>query len=301
MPNKRKATSKMSNKQVKKQKTNRNENDEVEEKSSEITVQEPSKSFNLKIISWNVNGIRAGLKNGIMSYLESEDCDILCLQETKCNSQSMPSEIKNWNKFSHKYFSYSKQDGYAGVALFSKVEPLKVDYGIGNKEFDDEGRIITAHYDNFILVNAYVVNAGQGLKRLDYKLKFDEEFREYLQRMDAEKPVILCGDLNVAHKEIDLENPKTNLKTAGFTVEERADFTTLLNAGFIDSYRLLYPTKRKAYTYWGYRFNCRAKDIGWRLDYFVISNSLEKNLVDNQIAKHIMGSDHCPIILYMDL
>lgn len=298
MPKKRKTVSTMPNK-VKKQKTDiNNENEEI---SSEITAQEPSKSFNLKIISWNINGIRAALKNGIMNYLEAETCDILCLQETKCNLKSMPSEIKNWNKFPHKYFLESKQDGYAGVALFSKIKPLKVDYGIGNKEYDDEGRIITAHYDNFILVNAYVVNAGQGLKRLDYKMKFDEDFREYLQQMDAEKPVILCGDLNVAHKEIDLENPKTNLKTAGFTIEERADFTTLLDTGFIDSYRLLYPNKRKAYTYWGYRFNCRAKDIGWRLDYFVLSNRLEKNLVDNQIAKNIMGSDHCPIILYLDL
>nr|XP_027197993.1 uncharacterized protein LOC113792275 [Dermatophagoides pteronyssinus] len=259
------------------------------------------KPFNLKIISWNVNGIRAALKNGCLKFLESESCDILAIQETKCNDKTFPLELKQWPKFPYKYYVSSKQDGYAGVALFSKQKPLSVEYGIGKREFDDEGRIITAYYDNFILVNAYVVNAGQGLKRLDFKLKFDQDFREYLKKLDEQKPVIICGDLNCAHKEIDLENPKTNTKTAGFTPEERADFDCLLNSGFIDSFRLLYPNQRKCYTYWGYRFNCRAKDIGWRLDYFLLSKRIEKNLIDNRIYKHIMGSDHCPIVLYLNL
>ncbi|KAH9515915.1 DNA-(apurinic or apyrimidinic site) lyase, variant 2 [Dermatophagoides farinae] len=185
---------------------------------------------------------------------------------------------------------YQLIHGYAGVALFSKRKPLSVEYGIGKPEFDDEGRIITAVYDNFILVNAYVVNAGQGLKRLDFKLQFDQDFREYLQKLDEQKPVILCGDLNCAHKEIDLENPKTNTKTAGFTPEERADFDRLLDAGFIDSFRVLYPNQHKCYTYWGYRFNCRAKDIGWRLDYFLLSERIMANLIDNRIFKHVMGT-----------
>ncbi|OTF71129.1 DNA-(apurinic or apyrimidinic site) lyase-like protein [Euroglyphus maynei] len=259
------------------------------------------KPYNLKIISWNVNGIRAALKNGIMNFLNSESCDILAIQETKCNDKTFPIELKNWPNFPYKYYVSSKQDGYAGVALFSKQKPLSVEYGIGKPEFDDEGRIITAFYENFILVNAYVVNAGQGLKRLDFKLQFDQDFREYLQKLDEQKPVILCGDLNCAHKEIDLENPKTNTKTAGFTPEERADFDRLLNIGFIDSFRSLYPNQRKSYTYWGYRFNCRAKDIGWRLDYFLLSERIANNLIDNRIFKHVMGSDHCPIALYMNM
>lgn len=256
---------------------------------------------NLRIISWNVNGIRAAIKNGIMEYLESMNCDILCLQETKCNDKNFPKEIKDWKKFQYQYFKASDQDGYAGVALFSASEPNKVTYGIGSPKFDCEGRIITAFFDKFILINAYFPNAGQNLKRLDYKLEFNQEFLKFLLRLNSGRPIILCGDLNVAHKEIDLENPKTNTKTAGFTIQERQEFTKLLDSGFIDSFRLLYPDRLKSYTYWGYRFNCRAKDIGWRLDYFVISERLKNNLIDNKIDKEVMGSDHCPIILLLSI
>lgn len=248
MPPKRKKTEAAKNSNIKKlQKLSADEQREKEESSSMSTNVDESmmKPFNLKIISWNVNGIRAAMKNGILNFLNSESCDILAIQETKCNDKTFPSELKNWPNFPYKYYVSSKQDGYAGVALFSKRKPLSVEYGIGKPEFDDEGRIITAVYDNFILVNAYVVNAGQGLKRLDFKLQFDQDFREYLQKLDEQKPVILCGDLNCAHKEIDLENPKTNTKTAGFTPEERADFDRLLDAGFIDSFRVLYPNQHK--------------------------------------------------------
>ncbi|KAH9417253.1 DNA-(apurinic or apyrimidinic site) lyase [Dermatophagoides pteronyssinus] len=240
------------------------DNDDEQQQSSTISTENNDdnnddekmmKPFNLKIISWNVNGIRAALKNGCLKFFESESCDILAIQETKCNDKTFPLELKQWPKFPYKYYVSSKQDGYAGVALFSKQKPLSVEYGIGKREFDDEGRIITAYYDNFILVNAYVVNAGQGLKRLDFKLQFDQDFQ------------------------IDLENPKTNTKTAGFTPEERTDFDHLLNSGFIDSFRLLYPNQRKCYTYWGYRFNCRTKDIGWRLDYFLLSKHIVNQII----------------------
>lgn len=266
-----------------------------------VRKSDKGQSFNMKIVSWNVNGVRAALKNKAFDYLKAESCDILCLQETKCADKDFPAELKNWKEFPFKYYSISSQDGYAGVALFSKQKPLRVDCGLGIEEHDQEGRVITAVYENCIVVNAYVPNAGRGLKRLQYRMRFDDDFRAYLKRLDSERPLILCGDLNVAHKEIDLENPKTNAKTAGFTPEERANFTALLETGFVDSFRLLYPDQRRAYTFWSYMHNARAKNVGWRLDYFLASQRLAQDVCDCQIRSRVMGSDHCPIALYLGL
>lgn len=268
---------------------------------SAVPLAPNGQAFNTKLVSWNVNGVRAVLKNKGMDYLIGEPCDVLCLQEVKCSQSTFPSELKTWKEFPHKYYALSDQDGYAGVAIFSKVEPSQVDYGLGNSEHDAEGRVITAHFDKFILVNAYVPNAGRGLKRLDYRMKWDQDFLAHLSKLDAIKPVVLCGDLNVSHQEIDLENPKTNHKTAGFTPQERDNFTRLLSSGFIDSYRNLYPEQTKAYTFWSYMRAARAKNIGWRLDYFVLSTRLGDNVCDHQLRQHVMGSDHCPVILYLAL
>lgn len=263
------------------------------------TVEANGKMSTLKIISWNVNGIRAVLKNKAMQYLNAESCDVLCFQETKCSDKDFPIELKNWKEFPFKYYCASEQIGYAGVAMFCKQKPTSVEYGLGEAKHDAEGRIITAHFDDFILVNAYIPNAGRGLKRLDYRMEFDGDLLDYLKNLDKQKPVILCGDLNVSHKEIDLENPKTNVKNAGFTPEERANFTTLLENGFVDSFRHFYADKPKCYTFWSYMRNARAKNIGWRLDYFVASERLMSRVCDNQIRSEVMGSDHAPIVLYL--
>lgn len=255
---------------------------------------------NKKIISWNVNGLRAALKNGAFEYLRSEDADIICLQETKCSKKDVPDQFATWKEYPFKYYCDSKKAGYAGVALFSKKQPLSVAYGLSMAEHDLEGRLITATFDDFILVNAYVPNAGRGLDRLDYRIEqWDEDLRRHLAVLDALKPVILCGDLNVSHKEIDLANPKTNTKTAGFTPQERASFSKLLEGGFIDSFRVLYPDLREQYTFWSYMRGARAKNVGWRLDYFVLSRRLQDALCDNQIRSSVMGSDHCPVVLYL--
>lgn len=281
-----------------------------ESKSSEETtfgppVQVPfnGKTFNTKIVSWNVNGIRAVLKKGATDFLKNLECDILCLQEIKCNEDTFPKEFNNdWKMFPHKYSQFSKNSGYAGVSIFSKIEPIEVEYGLKNEKLNDEGRVITAHYEKFILVNAYTPNSGRGLVRLDYRInEWDKEFREHLQQLDAKKPVILCGDLNVAHKEIDLMNPKTNTKTAGFTPQERESFSQLLEAGFIDSFRFLYPDRRNAFTFWSAMSKARERNVGWRLDYFVTSERFKAKVVDNQILCDVMGSDHCPVALYLNL
>ncbi|XP_037783431.1 DNA-(apurinic or apyrimidinic site) endonuclease-like [Penaeus monodon] len=256
--------------------------------------------WNLKIVSWNVDGVRAWLKKDGMSVLELEDPDILCLQETKCSEKKLPDELKNVKGYKS-YFVEAKTEGYSGVALYSKVEPVSVKYGFDEKEHDDEGRCITAEYEKFYLVTSYVPNAGKGLMTLDKRMDWDPKFRKYLKELDEKKPVILCGDLNVSHKEIDLANPKGNKKNAGFTQEERDGFTELLNAGFVDSFRHLYPDKEKQYTFWTYMMNCRARNIGWRLDYFVISERLVPQLCDNLIRTSLYGSDHCPITLLMHM
>jgi AP endonuclease-1 len=259
------------------------------------------KTWNMKFSSWNVNGIRAWVEKNGHSFITAEDPDIFCLQETKCSSDSLPGSIKKFPGYK-KYWLSGDKDGYSGTALFSKQEPVKVTYGIEVEKHDKEGRVITAEYDKFYFVAAYVPNAGRGLPRLDYRTQeWDVDFRNYLMKLDKVKPVILCGDLNVAHREIDLANPKTNTRTAGFTKEEREQFSELLKCGFIDSFRHLYPDVTGAYTYWTYMSNARAKNVGWRLDYFVISERLKDALCDCVIRKDVHGSDHCPITLLLHL
>ncbi|CAG2100217.1 unnamed protein product [Medioppia subpectinata] len=257
--------------------------------------------FNKKIMSWNVAGLRALLKKNRLKDFETEDADIVCLQEVKCQQKDIPEEINVWAKYKYKYYNLGEKPGYSGVCLFSKEKPLQVKNGIGLKEHDSEGRVITAEFPDFYLVTTYVPNSGRGLVRLDYRQKWNNDFDEYLIALKAKKGVILCGDLNVSHKEIDLENPKTNTKTAGFTAEEREDFTRFLSKGFVDSFRHFYPNDKKCYTYWSYFRNARDRDIGWRLDYFVVSEQLMANICDNQIRKQIKGSDHCPILLYLSI
>uniref|UniRef100_V5IDJ2 DNA-(apurinic or apyrimidinic site) endonuclease n=2 Tax=Ixodes ricinus TaxID=34613 RepID=V5IDJ2_IXORI len=258
------------------------------------------KPWNLKICSWNVNGVRAWLGKEGLSFLEKENPDVFAIQETKCSDAKLPKEVKDVEGY-HSYFLAGDQEGYSGVGLLSKIKPLDVKYGIGKEEHDKEGRVITAEFDKFYLVATYVPNAGKKLVRLNYRMDWDKDFRAYLKELETKKPVVLCGDLNVAHQEIDIANPKGNKRNAGFTQEERDGFTTLLNSGFLDSFRHLYPKKEKAYTFWTYMMNARAKDVGWRLDYFVLSKSLEKNLSNSIILKDVMGSDHCPITLLLNL
>ncbi|XP_052239360.1 exodeoxyribonuclease-like isoform X2 [Dreissena polymorpha] len=253
---------------------------------------------NWKIASWNVNGIRAWMDKGGLSYLKDESPDVLCIQETKCATADIPDDVKVDGY--HDYWSSAEKAGYAGTAIYSKTKPLNVTYGLGIDKHDDEGRVITAEFDQFYLVTAYVPNAGRGLPRLPYRSKeWDVDFRAFLNDLNKKKPVIMCGDLNVAHQEIDIANPKTNKKNAGFTVEERQGFTDLLAEGYIDSFRVLYPEKEGAYTFWTYMGNARGKNVGWRLDYFVLSERLRDNLCDHVIRKDVMGSDHCPVVLYM--
>eukprot|EP01135_Chromosphaera_perkinsii_P002029 Nk52_evm76s215 gene=Nk52_evmTU76s215 len=255
---------------------------------------------NLKIASWNVNGARAVVKNGYYGYFNTEDADIMCIQETKCQNEDIPEEFKLDGY--HCYWSSAEKKGYSGTGIMSKIKPVSVKYGIGISKHDTEGRSITAEYEKFFLVNTYVPNAGQGLKRLDYRIKeWNVDFQKYLTELEKKKPVILTGDLNVAHNEIDIEKPSQNKKSAGFTIEERNGFSELLDTGFVDSFRHLYPESKREYTFWSYRQNARANNIGWRLDYFVLSPSLIGNLKDCIIRKEVMGSDHCPIILCLEL
>ncbi|XP_054271392.1 DNA-(apurinic or apyrimidinic site) endonuclease isoform X1 [Macrosteles quadrilineatus] len=255
------------------------------------------KEWNFKISSWNVAGLRAWVKKGGHHYISREQPDILTLQETKCPESKLPPEVKIDGY--HAYWLGSEKDGYAGVSLYTKQKPLDIKYGIGDKTFDKEGRLITAEYEKFYLVATYVVNAGQGLKTLDRKLEWNKQFEKYLKELDAKKPVILTGDLNVAHKEIDLKNPKTNQKSAGFTPQEREDMTKLLEQGFVDTFRHLYPEKEGAYTFWSFMGNARSKNTGWRLDYFIVSERLLPNVCDSVIREKVLGSDHCPVTLFL--
>ncbi|KAK3888007.1 hypothetical protein Pcinc_007919 [Petrolisthes cinctipes] len=265
--------------------------------SSDATTKD-GKKWNLKVLSWNVDGLRAWLKKDGLSMFEKESPDIVCLQETKCSEVKLPPEAKTVEGY-HSYFISAKTEGYSGVALYSKEKPIDVTYGFGDATHDDEGRVITAEFPNFYLVTTYVPNAGRKLVTLDKRMDWDPKFRKHLKDLDAKKPVIMCGDLNVAHSEIDLANPKSNKKNAGFTQEERDGFTKLLSTGFVDSFRQLYPKKEKQYTFWTYIGNCRAKNVGWRLDYFVLSKRLVPQLCDNLIRTSLYGSDHCPITLLM--
>lgn len=259
------------------------------------------RKFTKTIVSWNVNGVRAWLKKDGIDYLQKYKPDIFCIQETKCSQEKLPASLKVPDY--HSYFSSGDTEGYAGTALYSKEKPINVTYGMGIKKLDDEGRLITAEYDTFYLVGAYVPNSGKGLVRLKYRTKeWDVAFRDYMKGLDAKKPVIYCGDLNVAHQETDLKNPKTNRnKTPGFHDDERQGFTDLLSEGFFDSFRELYPNARECWSFWTYMMNARAKNVGWRLDYFVLSDRLKKDLCEHAIQQDVMGSDHCPIVLQMAL
>lgn len=245
----------------------------------------------MKLISWNVNGLRACLGKGFTEFFSSVDADIFCVQETKMQQGQAEVELPGYQQF----WNSAEKKGYSGTAVFSRIPPLSAAYGIGIAEHDNEGRVITLEYDAFYLVNVYTPNAQRGLERLDYRMQWEEDFKAYLLGLDAKKPVIVCGDLNVAHTEIDLKNPKTNVNNAGFTPQEREKFTQLLQSGFADSFRALYPDKTGAYTWWSYMFNARANNAGWRIDYFLVSQRLLPQVCDSLIFPEVLGSDHCPV------
>ena len=247
----------------------------------------------MKFISWNVNGIRACREKGFEDSFNLLDADIFCLQETKCQKDQFKIDLPGY----HQYWNYAGRKGYSGTAVFSKTEPLSVQMGMGIEEHDQEGRLITLEFEDFFLVTVYTPNSQEGLKRLDYRMKWEEDFLAFLLKLQEKKPVICCGDMNVAHNEIDLKNPKTNRKNAGFTDEERAAFSRLLDAGFIDTFRYFYPDLTGAYSWWSYRFKAREKNAGWRIDYFITSPSLKDRLEDAKIHSEIFGSDHCPVEL----
>lgn len=250
----------------------------------------------MKFISWNVNGFRACLTKGFEEFFNEIDADIFCLQETKMQPDQADFSPAGY----HKYFFSAVKKGYSGTAVYTKTEPINITYGIDNKH-TDEGRVITCEYDNFYLVCCYVPNAQEKLKRIDYRMEFEDDMREYLSKLSENKPVVYCGDLNVAHQEIDLKNPKSNRGNPGFSDEERGKFTELLQAGFTDSFRFLYPDLTGIYSWWSYRFNARKNNAGWRIDYFVVSNSIKDKIIDSKIHTEIMGSDHCPVELDIEL
>ncbi|WP_146547871.1 exodeoxyribonuclease III [Rummeliibacillus suwonensis] len=246
----------------------------------------------MKFVSWNVNGIRACLKKGFMDYFDTMDADFFSIQETKCQDGQVELELPNY----HQFWNYAERKGYSGTAIFTKHEPISVKYGIGDVT-QEEGRIITLEYDNFHLVNVYTPNSKRDLTRLDYRIVWEDELRAYLKALDQVKPVIYCGDLNVAHEEIDLKNAKANIGNSGFTDEERGRMTRLLNSGFTDSFRYLYPGLTDHYTWWSYMNKVRERNIGWRIDYFILSDRLKEQITKAEIHDHILGSDHCPIML----
>ena len=251
----------------------------------------------MKFISWNVNGLRACVQKGFLEYFNSTDADFFCIQESKLQEGQIALDLPGY----HQYWNYAEKKGYSGTAIFTRHEPISVSYGLNIPEHDTEGRVITLEYGNFYLVTCYTPNSQNELARLSYRMQWEDAFRSYLIELDQKKPVILCGDLNVAHEEIDLKNPKTNHKNAGFSDEERNKMTELLDAGFTDTFRYFYPDAENIYSWWSYRFKARAKNAGWRIDYFCVSESLKEKLVDAKIHTEIMGSDHCPVELDIDL
>ena len=251
----------------------------------------------MKLISWNVNGLRACVKKGFLDYFNEVDADIFCIQESKLQEGQIDLELPGY----YQYWNYAIKKGYSGTAVFTKKKPLNVTYGMGIEEHDQEGRIITAEYEEFYLVTVYTPNSQNELARLDYRCKWEDDFLSYLKNLEKTKPVVVCGDMNVAHKEIDLKNPKTNRKNAGFTDEEREKFSNLLNAGFIDTFRYFHPDLEQVYSWWSYRFKAREKNAGWRIDYFCVSSSLEKYLSSADIHTEVLGSDHCPVELQLKL
>lgn len=247
----------------------------------------------MKLISWNVNGLRACMQKGFMDFFQEADADIFCLQETKLQAGQVELDLEGY----YQYWNYAVKKGYSGTAVFTKQKPLDVIYGIGIEEHDQEGRVITCEFEEFYLVTVYTPNSQNELKRLDYRMKWEDDFRAYLKNLEKRKPVIVTGDMNVAHQEIDLKNPKTNRKNAGFTDEERQKFSELLDTGFLDTFRYFYPEQEGIYSWWSYRFKAREKNAGWRIDYFCVSESLKERLLDAKILTEIYGSDHCPVVL----
>ena len=260
------------------------------------------KPWNLKITSWNINGLRAWCtRDSTLSYVLEENPDILCIQEVRCHEDSVPKAMDMLQYYRRYITSSDEKRGYSGVGIYTRVVPHKVTYGLGKDVFDNEGRLITAEFESFYLINSYVPNSGRGLVRLPFRMSYEVEFLEYINRLNSEKPVILCGDLNVAHEEIDIANPKSNRHNAGFTNEEREKFSILLRNGYFDSFRDLYPNAKGAYTFWSTRSGARQRNIGWRLDYFVLSEALRPKLCDSVIRSKVLGSDHCPITLFMSV
>lgn len=252
----------------------------------------------MKLISWNVNGLRAVMrKMDFLSYLKEEDADIICLQETKIQDGQVDLQPEGY----HVYWNYAVKKGYSGTAVFSKQKPLRVMYGIGIEEHDQEGRVITLEFENFFVMTVYTPNSKRGLERIDYRMQWEEALLSYILELDKKKPLILCGDLNVAHQEIDLKNPKANRNNAGFSEQERGAFTRFLEAGFVDSFRHVYPDLEGAYSWWSYRAGARDRNIGWRLDYFVVSERLKEQIEDASISADVMGSDHCPVELMINI
>ncbi len=250
----------------------------------------------MKLVSWNVNGLRACMGKGFEDFLKAEDPDVICLQETKMQKEQadfeFPGYLEYWN-------SSVVRKGYSGTAVFSKIEPLSVSYGIGMEEFDGEGRVIAAEYESFILVTVYTPNSQRELTRIDYRMAFEDAFREYLAGLREKKPVVVCGDMNVAHRPIDLKNPKSNIGNAGFSYEERGKFSELLASGFVDTFRFFYPDREGAYSWWSYMYNSRQNNTGWRIDYFLADRRLEDRLLDSRVLSDVQGSDHCPVELLL--
>ena len=251
----------------------------------------------MKLISWNVNGIRACLNKGFSDFFNSVDADIFCIQETKCQQDQVKLDFAGYKSF----WNSAEKKGYSGTAIFTKIDPLDIKYGIGIEEHDKEGRVITLEFEDFYMVNIYTPNSKRGLERLDYRQIWEDEIKRYLLKLSFKKPVIMCGDLNVAHNEIDLKNPKSNRGNAGFTDEERNKMTELLASGFTDSFRYLYPHKEDCYSWWSYMAHSRERNIGWRIDYFIVSNNIKDKIIDSKIHSDIFGSDHCPIELDINL
>ena len=250
----------------------------------------------MRLVSWNVNGIRACVQKGFLDFFQEIDADIFCIQESKMQAGQLDLELEGY----HQYWNYAEKKGYSGTAIFTKKEPISVAYGIGIEEHDKEGRVITLEFEDFYMITVYTPNSQNELARLPYRMTWEEAFLSYLKKLEETKPVVFCGDLNVAHKEIDLKNPKTNRKNAGFTDEEREKFSILLENGFVDTFRYFYPDMTDIYSWWSYRFSARAKNAGWRIDYFIVSECMKDRLVDAKILTDIMGSDHCPVLLEMN-
>ncbi|NLM42081.1 MAG: exodeoxyribonuclease III [Firmicutes bacterium] len=251
----------------------------------------------MKLISWNVNGLRACLNKGFLDFFREIDADIFCVQETRLQEGQLELELPGYEQ----YWNHAEKKGYSGTAVFTKHKPIEVRRGLGVEEHDREGRVLTVEFDQFFLTNVYTPNSQRGLTRLDYRMVWDDAFRSFVRELNQEKPVIICGDLNVAHQEIDLKNPDSNRKNAGFTAEERAKFSELLEAGFIDTFRYFYPDRRDAYTWWAYFAKARERNIGWRIDYFLVSADFKEHLVDAAIHDQVLGSDHCPVELRLRL